>query len=183
MELYSVEQYYIHMTEAVNRRRGLRAEQASLTRRRIVDAARLLFVRDGYGATTLQAIADEAGVAVQTVYAAYRSKPGILRELRDSIISMPDADERYRAAMVAAAAGDPAAALDEIARSIRIRWERGADVVLVTREAGSVDPELREEQNKPYDRRRGGLRALVDASGRACGRICGLTTRWLRSTR
>ncbi len=62
-----------------------------------------------------------------------------------------------------AAAGDPAAALDAFAQSIRIRWEVGADVVLVGREAGSTDPELRAEGHKPYERRRGGLHALVDA--------------------
>jgi AcrR family transcriptional regulator len=151
------------MSEAVNPRPSLRAEQAAVTRRRIADAARLLFVRDGYGATTLQAIADEAGVAVQTVYAVYRSKPGILREVRDSIVFLPDAEERYREAMVSAAAGDPGAALDGFARSIRIRWEVGADVVLISREAGSTDTELRAEGNRPYERRRGGLRALVDA--------------------
>jgi AcrR family transcriptional regulator len=153
------------MSEAVNPRPTLRAEQAAVTRRRIADAARLLFVRDGYGATTLQAIADEAGVAVQTVYAVYRSKPGILRELRDSIVFLPDAEEAFREAMAAAASGDPGAALDGFARSIRIRWEVGADVVLVSREAGSTDTELRAEGNMPYERRRGGLRALVDAIG------------------
>jgi AcrR family transcriptional regulator len=151
------------MSEAVNPRPTLRAEQAAVTRRRIADAARLLFVRDGYGATTLQAIADEAGVAVQTVYAVYRSKPGILRELRDSIVFLADAEEAFREAMAAAASGDPGAALDGFARSIRIRWEVGADVVLVSREAGSTDTELRAEGNMPYERRRGGLRALVDA--------------------
>ena len=151
------------MSQTVNRRPTLRAEQAAVTRRRIADAARLLFVRDGYGATTLQAIADEAGVAVQTVYAVYHSKPGILRELRDSIVFLPDADERYRAAMASAGAGDAGAALDTFAASIRIRWEVGADVVLVRREAGSTDAELRADANMPYERRRVGLRALVDA--------------------
>ncbi len=163
MSLYPLVLYYSEMSEAVNPRPSLRAEQAAVTRRRIADAARLLFVRDGYGATTLQSIADEAGVAVQTVYAVYRSKAGILRELRDGIVFLPDADERFREALASAAAGDPGAALDSFARSIRVRWEIGADVVLVTRDAGSTDPELRDEANKPYERRRDGLRTLVDA--------------------
>lgn len=157
--------YYSDMSQAVNPRPTLRAEQAAVTRRRISDAARLLFVRNGYGATTLQAIADEAGVAVQTVYAVYRSKPGILRELRDSVVFLAEAEEHYREAMAAAASGDPGSALDRFARSIRIRWEAGADVVLVSREAGSTDTELRAEGDQPYERRRRGLRALVDALG------------------
>ncbi len=57
---------------------------AEVTRRRIVAAARVLFARDGYGATTLRGIATEAGVAVQTVYAVYGSKAGTLAALLDS---------------------------------------------------------------------------------------------------
>ena len=153
------------MPGTVNPRPSLRAEQAAVTRRRIAAAARLLFVRDGYGATTLQAIADGAGVAVQTVYAVYGSKPRILRELRDAIVSLPEADERFREAVAAATTGDPGAALDTFARSIRIRWEVGADIVLVNREAKSTDIELRAEGNVPYERRRVGMRVLVDAIG------------------
>ncbi|MDR6117125.1 AcrR family transcriptional regulator [Aeromicrobium sp. SORGH_AS981] len=42
---------------------------AAATRRRIVEAAGRLFVRDGYAATSMQAIAAEAGTSVQTVHA------------------------------------------------------------------------------------------------------------------
>lgn len=151
------------MPDRVNRQASLRAERAAVTRRRIASAARDLFTRGGYGATTLQAIADEAGVAVQTVYAVYGSKAGILRELRDSIVFQPEAESRYRAAIEAAGAGDPRAALDGFARSIRIRWEAGADMVLVDREAGSTDRSLHALGLGAYERRRDGLRALADA--------------------
>jgi AcrR family transcriptional regulator len=70
------------MTAPVNRRtydRSNRARQADETRGRIVDAAARLFVRDGYAATSISAIAQEAGVAVPTVYASLRSKANILR--------------------------------------------------------------------------------------------------------
>ena len=153
------------MAQPVNPRATLRAERAALTRRRIADAARGLFARDGYGATTLQAIADEAGVAVQTVYAVFKSKPGILRELRDAMVFLPEAEAEYRRAMGAAGGGDPGVALDAFARSIRIRWDTGADLVLVDREAGSSEPALREAGRAAYERRRGGLRALADALG------------------
>jgi TetR/AcrR family transcriptional regulator, regulator of autoinduction and epiphytic fitness len=56
-----------------------RARQARETRRRIVEAAARLFVRDGYSATSISSIADEAEVAVPTVYASLRSKANILR--------------------------------------------------------------------------------------------------------
>lgn len=45
----------------------LREAEAAATRARIVEAAGELFVRDGYGATPLRAIAQRAGVSVQTV--------------------------------------------------------------------------------------------------------------------
>jgi AcrR family transcriptional regulator len=153
------------MTEPVNPRPSLRAERAAVTRRRIAEAARRLFARDGYGATTLQAIADEAGVAVQTVYAVFGSKAGILRDLRHSIVFQPEADELAQSAVAGAAAGDTAAALERFAHSIRVRWDVGSDVVRIAREADSTDPSLKAEQATVYDRRRAGLRGLASALG------------------
>jgi AcrR family transcriptional regulator len=148
------------MTDAVNAPRpSLRAERAAVTRRRIADAALLRFARDGYGATTLQAIADEAGVAVQTVYAVYRSKAGILRELRDSIVFQPEADQLAREAMEAA---DPGLAVDLFARSIRVRWVAGSDIIRIYHEAASTDRALRSEAEAVFARRRGGLRHLAE---------------------
>lgn len=40
----------------------------------VLDAARRMFIRDGYGATGMDAIAKEAGVAKQTIYNHFRSK-------------------------------------------------------------------------------------------------------------
>ena len=58
-----------------------RREQAAATRRAILDAAQSLFERDGYAATTMAAIASEAGVALKTVYVAFETKSGVLRAL------------------------------------------------------------------------------------------------------
>lgn len=58
-----------------------RAEQARETRLRILRAAHDLFVAEGYGRTTIAEIARAAGVAVETVYAAYRNKPTLLRQV------------------------------------------------------------------------------------------------------
>jgi AcrR family transcriptional regulator len=60
-----------------------RQAQAAETRRHIVAAAHQLFAERGYAGTTMQAIADEAGVAVETVYAALGSKRAILARLVD----------------------------------------------------------------------------------------------------
>jgi AcrR family transcriptional regulator len=69
------------MKEPVKPAPGRRARKALATRHRVLDAAETLFVRDGYAATTIAAIAEEADVAVQTVYAVFGTKRAILSEL------------------------------------------------------------------------------------------------------
>ena len=59
----------------------LRQEQARETRRRIIQAVHHLFVSKGYGSTTIADIASAAGVAVETVYAAFRNKQTLLRQV------------------------------------------------------------------------------------------------------
>ncbi len=58
-----------------------RLEQAAATRREILDAAEKLFESGGYAATTMAAIATEAGVALKTVYVGFETKSGVLRAL------------------------------------------------------------------------------------------------------
>jgi AcrR family transcriptional regulator len=58
-----------------------RQEQAAETRLRIIHAAHELFVAKGYGRTTIAEIAGVAGVAVETVYAAFRNKRTLLRQV------------------------------------------------------------------------------------------------------
>jgi AcrR family transcriptional regulator len=58
-----------------------RQEQAAETRRRIINAAHELFVAKGYGRTTIAEVASTAGVAVETVYSAFRNKHTLLRHV------------------------------------------------------------------------------------------------------
>src|SRR6478672_9140777 len=73
------------MTGPVNPRRSYnsprRREQAAATRQEILEAAERLFGQKGYAATTMAAIAAEAGVALKTVYVAFETKSGVLRAL------------------------------------------------------------------------------------------------------
>jgi len=62
---------------------SLRKEQARQTRVRILDAAERLFAERGYATSTMEAIASAAGVAVDTVYAAFGTKRGVLSRLMD----------------------------------------------------------------------------------------------------
>jgi AcrR family transcriptional regulator len=65
----------------------LRADQARLTRDRILAAAEELFLADGYGTTTIARVARQAGVAADTVYATFGSKQGILKALMDARVA------------------------------------------------------------------------------------------------
>src|SRR5215813_890295 len=56
----------------------LRARQAAETRRTIVGAATRLFGERGWAGTTLAAVASEAGTVVETIYAGFGSKAGLL---------------------------------------------------------------------------------------------------------
>ena len=69
------------MDESVKPAPGRRERKALATRHQMLDAAETLFIRDGYAATTIAAIAEEADVAVQTVYAVFGNKRTILSEL------------------------------------------------------------------------------------------------------
>jgi AcrR family transcriptional regulator len=71
------------MTERVKRTYNSprRRQQAAETRAEILAAAQRLFARHGYAATSVAAIAQEAGVATKTVYLAFESKSGVLRGL------------------------------------------------------------------------------------------------------
>ncbi len=129
-----------------------------MTRRRILDAARQLFFRDGYAVTTLKAVAADAGVAIQTVYAVFGSKAAILAELRASVVSLPEAD-----AAVRAAATEPTLErrLAGFARSIRLRWTLGGDIVKVNEDAARADSSIRADVAATLAQRRDGIAWFV----------------------
>lgn len=60
---------------------GLRARQRQLGQDTILDTALALFRVRGYSKTTIQMIADQAGVGVATVFRHFRSKPGLVAAL------------------------------------------------------------------------------------------------------
>src|SRR4029453_15052233 len=64
-----------------------RADKARANRRRMRAAALTLFTDRGYAATSMQAIADEAGMAVQTLYFTFGSKSALLKEMLDVAVA------------------------------------------------------------------------------------------------
>jgi AcrR family transcriptional regulator len=61
------------------------------TRREILRAARQLFTEHGFAGTSVQQIAEEAGVAVQTIYSSVGSKSALVLALGDLIEEEADA--------------------------------------------------------------------------------------------
>jgi AcrR family transcriptional regulator len=121
-----------------------RRARSRRTRTRLVDAATALFVERGYVATTVEAVAAAAGVAVPTVYYVFGTKPHLLAAVLDaSIAGTPDTpavvDQPWVEALaVAEDAGEAVATL--VARSVGI-IARAAAVYEVVRRA-SADPEV-----------------------------------------
>jgi AcrR family transcriptional regulator len=122
-----------------------RREQAAATRREILDAAQRLFEQQGYAATTMAAVADEAGVALKTVYVAFETKRGLLRALwhlvlRGDEVDVPVADRPWYREVVEEP--DPEHQLRLNARNARAVKERAAALMRVIRDAAPADPDI-----------------------------------------
>jgi AcrR family transcriptional regulator len=136
-----------------------RQRQALWTRRLIVDAARGLFLERGYAATTMDAIAKEAGVAVSTVYAVYKNKRTILRAIREAW------HEQTRAREINAEASrqpDPERRLEMVAHATRRQWETGGSVLAVYQGAAAADREAAAELEEALRGRRVALDRVVE---------------------
>ena len=122
-----------------------RREQAAATRRTILAAAQRLFERDGYSATSVPAIADEAGVAVKTVYLGFETKAKLLRALWDERLGGDEAGvplkdrASYRAVVEEV---DPERQLRLLAARSRAVKTRSGALMEVIRNAATADPDI-----------------------------------------
>jgi AcrR family transcriptional regulator len=115
------------------------------TRRRILDAAQDLFLARGYGATTIEAIAEAAGVSVPTVYVRFENKRFLLQALLDRTIAgdddpVPMLDRAWM--QDALAQRDAAELLRRIVRESRRIHERTVGLVIAVRAAAGTDADL-----------------------------------------
>ena len=119
-----------------------RQEQAAATRRSVLEAAERRFERDGYAATTMEAIASEAGVALKTVYVIFVTKSGLLRAVWDLLLK---GDEDAAAVAQRAwyrevlEAPDPETQLRLNARNARAVKERIGKLLRVIRDGAVID--------------------------------------------
>lgn len=78
------------MADDVKRTPGGGQARTRLARRAVIDAARSLFLEQGYASTTIAAISQLAEVPEPTVYRLFSSKLGILKDLLDVTIAGDD---------------------------------------------------------------------------------------------
>ena len=137
------------MAEAVKPKRRYdsrrRREQAAATRRQILEAAQRLFERQGYAATTMAAIAAEAGVAGKTVYLAFETKSGVLRALWNFLLrgdqeDVPISDRHWYREVLGEP--DPERQLRLGAANSRAVKERVGGVIEVVHAAAAIDPDI-----------------------------------------
>jgi AcrR family transcriptional regulator len=122
-----------------------RQAQARETKLRIVEAARPLFIERGYDGTTIDAIAEQAGVAPETIYATFKNKRQILFFLFD--ISVGGDDQPIRVIdrpepQAVLHDTDQQRQLTRFAKDITGILNRAAPVFEIMRGAAKTEPEI-----------------------------------------
>jgi AcrR family transcriptional regulator len=143
-----------------------RAARSRATRARIAAAAARLFVENGYASTSIATIANEAGVATQTVYNAFANKPAILSAALDLAIAGDDAPvATLERAWVRDALAAPDA-VDQVRRQVDGAAEilaRVSPLLEVIRGAAPTDPDLAAAWRANIEQRRTVQNVFVEA--------------------
>jgi AcrR family transcriptional regulator len=141
-----------------------RRQAAARTRTAILDAARELFTERGYTATPMTAIAERAGVALDTVYASVGRKPALARLLIETAISGTDqaipAEQRdYVRAVQAAPDAETKIAL--YAAAVTAIAPRLAVVLAIIQQAAHTEPDLAALWDQIAERRAANMHRFV----------------------
>ena len=150
-----------------------RKEAARGTHQTILGAARSVFLEKGYAAATMPAIAQAAGVALDTVYATVGRKPALFRQLIEMAISGTDsvvpAEEREYVQAIRAET-EAAGKLRIYAAALRSIQQRLGPLFRVLQGAVPLDPELAALWKNISERRAKNMR-LFAADLAATGRL------------
>lgn len=146
-------------------RSAVREESARRTRRAVVSAAAELFVARGYARTSLADVAASAGVARPTVFAAFGSKPALLRQVLDEALAgddepVPVAERPWFRPVFEART--PAGVLDAYAGVCTLIGSRAARIFETVRRAADDAPETAQIWETLLRNRRAGARMVVD---------------------
>lgn len=133
--------------QAVKRTRSYdssgRVAAAERSRSAVLDAAERLFLSDGYGATTMSAIAELAGVSVEMIYKGFGGKPGLVRAIRDRGLAGTKREAaELRSDRMRAAETDPRALIANWGRLGAEVAPRVSPILLLVRAAAGVDGEM-----------------------------------------
>jgi AcrR family transcriptional regulator len=142
-----------------------RRQSATRTRAAILNAARQLFTDRGYAATPMTAIAERAGVALDTVYASVGRKPELARQLIETAISgttgaVPAEDRDYVQAIQAAPDAETKIAI--YAAAIRVIAARMAPLLAMLQQAAPAEPALATLWQEIAERRHANMRRFAD---------------------
>jgi AcrR family transcriptional regulator len=141
-----------------------RRQAAARTRSAILDSARQLFTERGYAATSMTAIADRAGVALDTVYAAVGRKPELARMLIETAITGTDqavpAEQRDYVRAIQAAP-DAETKIAVYAAAITAITPRMALILGIIQQAAPTEPELAALWTEIAERRAANMRLFV----------------------
>jgi AcrR family transcriptional regulator len=148
-----------------------RREQAEGTRMTILQAAETLFAVQGFAATSMPAVAAEAGVALKTVYAAFGTKAGLLHALWNLRLGgdddpIPVVERPWYRRMLQE--DDPERLLRAAARQSRSVKERVGTTMRTVREAAITEPAIADLWQRIETEFRivlGGLAERLDALG------------------
>jgi AcrR family transcriptional regulator len=138
-----------------------RQRQALATQQLILDAARTLFLEQGYGITTIDAIASKAGVAISTVYSIYKNKRGILKAIREAWHQESGQRNIYNQALQEA---NPRQRLALAAHATRRQWETSAGMRAIYNSAAAIDADAAAELKVSLDGRRANIAQFIHAS-------------------
>ncbi|HEY5841771.1 MAG TPA: TetR/AcrR family transcriptional regulator [Mycobacterium sp.] len=134
---------------------GSRRQADALERqRRIVAAATDLFIRQGFGATSINQIASAADVSAQTIYATYTSKAGVLAKAIDVAVAGDFDDVPVIERVPPLAGASPTqlfARFAEFAGIVRALNERVAPLIRVLEQAASSDAVLGQLRSQLVD--------------------------------
>jgi AcrR family transcriptional regulator len=154
------------MAEPVKRgydatRRRAAAEQRRLA---VLAAARDLFLEGGYAATSVQAVADRAGVSLDTVYTSVGRKPQLLlavhdMELAEGPAPVPAGRRDYVRAVQEAPTAE--AKIRTYAAAMGRVLPRTVPIMLALREAGATEPECAAQHEAISERRAANMRLFV----------------------
>ena len=154
------------MTSPVKRSYDGSGRRAAAERRRlaILAAAQELFAEGGYAATSVQAVADRAGVALDTVYATVGRKPQLLLAVHDMALAegpapVPAEQRDYVRAVREATSAE--AKIRTYAAALARILPRTIPVMRALREAGATEPECAAQYDAISERRAANMRLLV----------------------